>query len=535
MDNRQVLIYDTTLRDGTQGENVNFTAEDKLRIARRLDDMGFHYIEGGWPGSNPKDARFFQLARGVTFNQARIAAFGSTRHPGMTVETCPNVQALLEADTPTVTIFGKTWDLHVTDILAITLDDNLAMIRETISYLKGKGKEVIYDAEHCFDGFKNNPHYAEETIRTAWEAGADMVVLCDTNGGCLPEEIGAITKAIGRIVPVEKMGIHVHNDGGLAVANTLAAVASGARMVQGTVNGYGERCGNADLIPIIANLQLKMGVRCLSDEGLMHLTSLSNYVADVANIPPLNSRPFVGRSAFAHKGGVHVSAIIKNPVAYEHIPPEMVGNDRRVLVSDLSGKSNIEFKARELGIDLGGESALSRRIVQQIKQLEDEGYQFDAAEGSLKLLIQKATGEFREPFSLECFHVLVTKTANSPSQALATIKVSVGGVEELTAAEGNGPINALDYALRKSLQRFYPEIDEMHLTDFKVRIVEGSAGTAAKVQVAIESQDAEGTWNTIGVSENIIEAGWLALADSIHYKLAKDEVNKNFLRERSEK
>jgi len=456
MEDNQVLIYDTTLRDGTQGEQVNFTAEDKLRIARRLDDVGFHYIEGGWPGSNPKDARFFQLVRGVKFKQARIAAFGSTRHAEMTVETCPNVQALLAADTPTVTIFGKTWDLHVTEILGVTLEENLAMIRETIAYLKGKGKEVIYDAEHCFDGYKHNPSYAEATIRTAWEAGADMVILCDTNGGCLPDEIGAITRTLGHIVPLERMGIHVHNDGGLAIANSLVAVATGARMVQGTVNGYGERCGNADLIPIIANLQLKMGYRCLSDEALTHLTSLSNYVADVANIPPLNSRPFVGRSAFAHKGGVHVSAIVKNPIAYEHIAPDLVGNSRRVLVSDLAGKSNIEFKARELGIDLGEESALSRSIVQQIKQLEDEGYQFDAAEGSLKLLIQKATGQFQEPFSLECFQVLVTKTANLPSQSLATIKISVGGVEELTAAEGNGPINALDYALRKSLKRFTP-------------------------------------------------------------------------------
>ncbi|HOJ52449.1 MAG TPA: citramalate synthase [Syntrophales bacterium] len=526
MKERQIFIYDTTLRDGTQGENVNFTAEDKLRIARRLDEMGFHYIEGGWPGSNPKDARFFQLARKVTFKNARLAAFGSTRHPEMTVETCPNVQALIQAETPTVTIFGKTWDLHVTEILGISLEDNLAMIRETVSYLKEKGKEVIYDAEHCFDGYKHNPSYALTTIRAAWEAGADFVVLCDTNGGSLPEEVKHITEKVSEIVPADKLGIHVHNDGGLAVANSLAAVTAGARMVQGTVNGYGERCGNADLLPIIANLQLKMGFSCLSEEALKHLTNLSNYVADVANIPPLSSRPFVGRSAFAHKGGVHVSAILKNPVAYEHIDPQLVGNARRVLVSDLAGKSNIEYKARELGIDLGAETALSKEIVQQIKRLEDKGYQFDAAEGSLMLLIQKAKGEFKEPFTLDCFQVVVTKTAHHPSRALATIKIAVEGVEELTAAEGNGPINALDYALRKSLRRFYPEIDEMHLTDFKVRIVEGSEGTAAKVQVAIESRDAGGTWNTIGVSENIIEAGWLALVDSIHYKLAKDQMKK---------
>jgi len=522
MSKNQIFIYDTTLRDGTQGENVNFTAEDKLRVARRLDEMGFHYIEGGWPGSNPKDARFFQLARKVSFQHAKLAAFGSTHHPDMEPETCPNVQALIAAETPTVTIFGKTWDLHVTEILGISLDKNLTMIRGTVSYLKKMGKEVIYDAEHCFDGYKKNPDYALKTIRAAWEAGADMVVLCDTNGGCLPGEIKEIVNKIGEIIPLDRLGVHVHNDGGLAVANSLAAVEAGVKMVQGTVNGYGERCGNADLIAIIANLQLKMGYLCISDDALRHLTNLSNYVADVANIPPLNSRPFVGRSAFAHKGGVHVSAILKNPMAYEHIEPQVVGNARRVLVSDLAGKSNIEYKAQEMGLDLGEESTLSREIVRQIKQMEDQGYQFDAAEGSLKLLIQKAKGEFKEPFTLDCFQVVVTKTSDHPARALATIKISVEGVEELTAAEGNGPINALDYALRKSLKRFYPEIEEMHLSDFKVRIVEGSEGTAAKVQVAIESRDAEGTWNTIGVSENIIEAGWLALVDSIQYKLAKD-------------
>jgi len=527
MNKREIMIYDTTLRDGSQGEKVNFTAEEKLRIARRLDEMGFPYIEGGWPGSNPKDVRFFEAAKDVTFHNARLTAFGSTRRSDLRVDECPNIQALLQAETPVVTIFGKTWDLHVTDILEISREENLAMIGETVSYLKGQGKEVVYDAEHFYDGYRQNPAYARQTIEAALGAGADWIVLCDTNGGTLPHDVQRMTEEVAVFVPKEMLGIHAHNDGGLGIANSLAAVLAGARMVQGTINGYGERCGNADLIPIIANLQLKMAKSCLSVASIHHLSNLSNYVGDVANISPLNSRPFVGRSAFAHKGGVHVSAILKNPLAYEHIAPELVGNKQRVLVSDLAGKSNIEYKARELGIDLGENNGASRRIVDEIKRMEDEGYQFDAAEGSLSLLIKKVTGEFVEPFTLDCFNVIATKTAHHPSQAQATIKISVGGEEELTAAEGNGPINALDNALRKALTKFYPQIGKMHLTDFKVRIVEGSEGTAAKVKVTIESQDEEDTWSTIGVSENVIEASWLALVDSIQYKLSKDRDNKN--------
>ncbi len=524
---REIMMYDTTLRDGSQGEQINFTAEEKLRIANRLDEMGFPYIEGGWPGSNPKDVRFFELAKDVKFQNARLTAFGSTRRADLLVEECPNIRALIAAETPVVTVFGKTWDLHVTDILEISPEQNLSMIGETVAYLKEQGKEVIYDAEHFFDGYRRNPDYARQTIATALTAGADWVVLCDTNGGTLPHEIEAMTAEIARHVPPGKLGIHAHNDGGLGVANSLAAIRTGATMVQGTINGYGERCGNADMIPIIANLQLKMGKNCLSEEAMSHLTNLSNYVADVANISPLNSRPFVGRSAFAHKGGVHVSAILKNPLAYEHIAPERVGNKQRVLVSDLAGKSNIEYKARELGIDLGQNNGLSRRIVDEIKRMEDEGYQFDAAEGSLSLLIKKITGEFVEPFTLECFNVIATKTAHHPSQAQATIKITVGGEEELTAAEGNGPINALDNALRKALTKFYPQLNRMRLTDFKVRIVEGSEGTAAKVNTTIESQDEDGTWTTVGVSENVIEASWLALVDSLQYKLSKDRDRMN--------
>jgi 2-isopropylmalate synthase len=524
---KSVLIYDTTLRDGTQGEQINFSAEEKLRIALRLDEMHFHYVEGGWPGSNPKDMRFFELAKTRPLKHARLTAFGSTRKAGTGPERCPNLQAILDAGTPAVAIFGKTWDFHATEILGVSLEENLAMIRESVAYLKAMGREIIYDAEHFFDGYKNNRSYAMKTLMEAYQAGAEMVVLCDTNGGTLPHELASIVRDVASVIPLANLGIHAHNDGGLAVANSIAAVHEGVRMVQGTVNGFGERCGNADLISVIGNLQLKMNKHCLPESSVRHLTSLSNYVSEVANVSPLSSRPFVGRSAFAHKGGVHVSAVLKNALAYEHIDPVQVGNQQRVLVSDLAGKSNIEYKAKELGIDLSGDDMISKKIVREIKHMEDQGYQFDAAEGSLSLLIKKITGEFKEPFTLECFHVIAAKVGQEASTAQATIKISVGDDEELTAAEGNGPINALDNALRKALTKFYPQIREMHLVDFKVRIVEGSEGTAAKVKVTLESKDEEDIWTTIGVSENVIEASWCALVDSMQYKLSKDRVNKN--------
>ena len=523
MEKWDVRIYDTTLRDGSQGEHISFSAEEKLRITQRLDDMGFHYIEGGWPGSNPKDMRFFELARDVKFKNARLTAFGSTRRVDTLPEDCPNLKALLQAETPAVTIVGKTWDLHVTEILGTSLEENLLMIQETIEYLKSKGKEVIYDAEHFFDGYKDNSQYALETVQTALSAGADMIVLCDTNGGTLTGELTEIIDDVASSIPPHLLGIHLHNDCGLAVANSLSAVEKGVRMVQGTINGYGERCGNADLISTIGNLQLKMKKRCLPETSIRQLTSLSRYVSDIANIPPLNSRPFVGKSAFAHKGGIHVSAISKNPVAYEHIEPELVGNYRRVLISDLSGKSNIEYKARELGISLGEDVSNGKKIVQEIKNMENQGYQFEAAEGSLALLMKKVTGEFKEPFTLESFRVIDEKVKEASSQSQAMIKISVGEEEEITAAEGNGPVNALDHALRKALRKFYPQIDEMHLVDFKVRILEGSDGTAAKVRVLLESRDEEEIWNTIGVSSNIIEASWYALVDSMQYKLSKEK------------
>ena len=522
MTKNQILIYDTTLRDGTQGEQVTFSAEEKLRIAQRLDDLHFHYIEGGWPGSNPKDMRFFEMAKAVKFRNAKLTAFSSTRRPNIRPEACPNLKALIKADTPAVAIFGKSWDLHVTDILKIDLDENLAMIRDSVSYLKSRGKEVLFDAEHFFDGYKHNARYAIRVVKTALAAGANRIVFCDTNGGAMPYEVSDILRKVSLVVPLGLSGIHVHNDCGLAVANSLAAVREGVRMVQGTVNGYGERCGNADLISLIGNLQIKMKMHCLPPISIRQLTNLSLYMSDVANIPPLMSRPFVGRSAFAHKGGVHVSAVAKNSAAYEHMQPEWVGNSRRVLVSDMAGKSNIAYKAGALGIDLEKKNALGK-VVHQVKLMEDKGFQFDAADGSLSVLMKKAIGEFVEPFTLECFSVITSRTLNNPCLSQATIKISVGGEEELTAAEGNGPVNALDHAVRKALTKFYPQIGEMHLVDFKVRTLEGSEGTAAGVRVLLDSTDGSEVWSTIGVSENIIEASWQALIDSIEYKLSKDK------------
>jgi 2-isopropylmalate synthase len=527
MKSPDVLIYDTTLRDGAQGEHIHFSAEEKLRIAHRLDDMGFHYIEGGWPGSNPKDVRFFDLAKAQPLRNARLTAFGSTRKPGTRPANCRNLRALLKAGTPAVAIVGKSWDLHVRDIFKIPLKENLEMIRDSIAYLKKHDKEVLFDAEHFFDGYRHNPAYALSTLKAALEAGADMIVLCDTNGGAMPHDVYAAVLKAAETFPSARLGIHTHNDCGLAVANTLEAVRAGAIMVQGTVNGYGERCGNADLTAVIANLQLKMGKKCLPEESVRQLTNLSYYIGEVANVRPLPFRPFVGRSAFAHKGGIHVNAVAKNPLAYEHIRPELVGNHQRVIVSELAGKSNIAYKAKELGIDLVDHDAVSKKIVREVKRLENEGFQFDAAEGSLSLLMKKITGAFREPFTLECFTVTNGKTRNNPSLCQAMIKITVGGEEELTAAEGNGPVNALDNALRKALVKFYPQVSEMHLIDFKVRIVEGSEGTAARVKVLLDSSDGKEMWSTIGVSENIIEASWQALADSIQYKLSKDNLNKN--------
>ncbi len=520
-----VLLYDTTLRDGTQGENINFSAEDKVKIALRLDDIGIHYIEGGWPGSNPRDRRFFELARDLPLKQAQMTAFGSTRRPGTQPEEDSNVAALLESQTPVVTIFGKTWDLHVEQVMENTLVENLAMIRDTVHYLKQNNREVIYDAEHFFDGYRKNPAYALDTVRAAIEGGADTIVLCDTNGGSLPFHVEPAVVEVQRLLNENgavQLGIHTHNDCGLAVANAIVAVNAGATMVQGTINGYGERCGNADLNSIIPILCLKMKRNSLSAENLAKLKKLSRFVSETANLVPINSRPFVGRSAFAHKGGIHVSAIMKVPRAYEHIDPQLVGNKRRVLVSDLSGKSNVEYKAKEMGITLGANGFSSREIVSRIKDLEEKGYQFDVADGSFKILVEKFTDQFKPLFDLESFRVVIEKDKDRPCGAHATIKIAVDQRREITAAEGMGPVSALDNALRKALDQFFPEVNTMRLVDFKVRVIDGREGTAAKVRVFIESRDQDEIWSTIGVSEDIIEASWQALADSFHYKLAKE-------------
>jgi len=528
-----ILLYDTTLRDGTQGENINFSADEKLEIALKLDDMGFHYIEGGWPGSNPRDMAFFKLAQRAIFKNATLTAFGATRRPGILVESDANLQALLESETRAVAIFGKTWDLHVEGILGITRGENIAMIRESVAYLRENGRETLYDAEHFFDGYTANPGYALETLLAAIEGGAGTLVLCDTNGGTLPFRINEVVQAVKTGLAEKtgtapdnlpcRIGIHCHNDCGVAVANSITAVHAGATMVQGTINGYGERCGNADLTTIIPVLCLKMDLPAMDTDNLARMKKLSRFVSETANMIPVNSRPFVGESAFAHKGGIHVSAVMKDPRGYEHLNPELVGNRRRVLVSDLSGKSNVEYKARELGIDLNGNGFDSQKIVTRIKSMEQEGYEFDVADGSFKILVEKFTNQFKSVFDLESFRITVEKDKDKPCTAHATIKIAVDGQNEITAAEGAGPVSALDNALRKALDKFYPHLDTMRLVDFKVRVIDGRAGTAAKVRVLIESRDQNDVWSTMGVSEDIMEASWMALADSFQYKLSKQD------------
>jgi 2-isopropylmalate synthase len=528
-----ILLYDTTLRDGTQGENVTFSADEKLNIAMRLDDIGIHYIEGGWPGSNPRDVAFFNLAKRVTFKYARLAAFGSTRKPGTRPDRDDNLNALLETETPAVTLFGKSWGLHVEKIMNNTLPENLSMINDSVAFLKQHGREVIYDAEHFFDGYKDNRDYAMQSLAAALDGGADFIVLCDTNGGTLPFELESIIAGVQQQMnnistgPSQngsvKLGIHSHNDCGMAVANSITAVQNGAVMVHGTINGYGERCGNADLTSIIPILSIKMDRACVAQENLKKIKILSRYVSETANLVPLNSRPFVGKSAFAHKGGIHVSAIMKAPRAYEHMDPAMVGNSRRVLVSDLSGKSNVEYKAKELGVELGKNGFDSRQIASEIKQMEQEGYQFDTADGTFKILLEKFTDQFKPHFALESFRVTIEKDKDQPCSAHATIKISVGDKKEITAGEGYGPVSALDNALRKALDKFYPDLDTMRLVDFKVRVIDGTRGTAAKVRVLIESRDQNEIWSTMGVSEDIIEASWQALADSFQFKLDNEE------------
>ncbi len=516
----RVLLYDTTLRDGTQWEGISLSVEDKLKIAAKLDEFHIDYIEGGWPGSNPKDIEFFRRVPELGLKHARIVAFGSTRHASRTVETDPNIRLLVEANTPTVALVSKTWDLHVTEALRISLEQNLEMIRDSVAYLKALGREVVFDAEHFFDAYRANREYALETLHVAAAAGADWLVLCDTNGGSLPWEIEEITRAVAAL-DLAPLGIHCHNDSANAVANTLAAVRAGVTQVQGTINGYGERCGNVDLTSVIPNLVLKMGVPCMPRELVARLTELSWYVSEVANVTPNDHQPFVGKSAFAHKGGIHVSAVMREASTYEHIDPTLVGNARRVVVSELAGRSNLLYKAQQFALDLAEDSPEWQRILQRIKDLEYEGYQFEGAEASLELLMKKTLGLYERLFDLEGFRVTVEKRQDGRPVSEATIKVYVDGEHEHTAAEGDGPVHALDNALRKALLPFYPALREIHLTDFKVRVLDAQDGTAAKVRVLIDSADENGSWSTVGVSENILEAAWQALVDSIEYGLRR--------------
>ncbi|HAE87499.1 TPA: citramalate synthase [Candidatus Marinimicrobia bacterium] len=527
MTDQSLKLFDTTLRDGSQSENISFSVDDKIHIACKLDDFGIHYIEGGWPGSNPKDMVFFKKVKKESFKQARIVAFGSTKHARNPVEKDPNIKALLEAETPAVSIFGKAWIYHVEQALRVTRKQNLDMIRESVAYLKKHGREVIFDAEHFFDGYKDNAEYAVDCLKAAETAGADVLVLCDTNGGTLTSDVASIVKSIRETVQ-SPLGIHAHNDSELAVANSIAAVQNGVVHVQGTINGYGERCGNANLCSIIPNLQLKAGYRCIPDVNMPKLTALSHYVSEISNLILNNTAPFTGKSAFAHKGGIHVNAVMRKPDSYEHIRPEQVGNKRRVLISDLAGKSNILFKSSELGLDLASDKERIPEIVKRLKELEHEGYEFEAAESSLELLIKRMKQEYPNFFSLQGFRILNEKDENNEIRSEATVRAVVDGLEEHTAAEGVGPVNALDRALRKALIKFYPEIEEMKLTDYKVRIINSKAATSAKVRVLIESSSSANgtTWSTVGVSENIIEASWQALTDSISYFLMKRHQHK---------
>ena len=515
-----IQIYDTTLRDGAQGEGVSFSLEDKVLIARRLDELGFDFVEGGYPLSNPKDAEFFQRLAAEPLRHSKLCAFGMTRRRGMAAADDPGMRALLEAQTPVITIVGKTSDFHATEVLGVSLEENLAMIRETVAYLGSQGREVIYDAEHFFDGWKSNPDYAAKTIRAAAEAGAMLVVMCDTNGGSLPEEIAALTKAARGAVDVP-LGIHCHNDCELGVANSLAAIDAGAVHVQGTINGLGERCGNADLISVIGNLALKKrGFEVLTRERLVHLTELSRYVYEIANMNFRNGQPFVGASAFAHKGGMHVHAVAKAAHSYEHIDPAAVGNERRVLVSELSGRSNIIALATKH--NLAHDRELMDRVLREIVELENRGYQFEAAEASFELLVKRLAGTFAPHFELVKYSTSVESGDGGPVTE-AAIKLRIGDSVRHEVAEGDGPVNALDAALRKALGGHFPNLASMHLVDYKVRVINSEAATAASVRVVIESRDDDATWGTVGVHENVIEASWAALVDSIEFKLCKDE------------
>ncbi|NEP70508.1 MAG: citramalate synthase [Okeania sp. SIO2G4] len=516
---KKLWIYDTTLRDGAQREGLSLSLEDKLRIAYQLDSLGIPFIEGGWPGANPKDVQFFWQLKEQPLTQAEVVAFCSTRRPGKQAASDTTLQPILSAGTRWVTIFGKSWDLHVVEGLKTTLEENLAMIADTIYYLRSQGRQVIYDAEHWFDGYKNNPDYALQTLAAATNAGAEWLVLCDTNGGTLPHEITQIVADVSHALPTAKLGIHTHNDSGTAVANALSAVREGAKMIQGTINGYGERCGNANLCTLIPNLQIKLGYDCIQAQQLEKLTQTSRFISEVVNLAPDDHAPFVGLSAFAHKGGIHVSAVERNPLTYEHIQPQQIGNSRRIVISDQAGLSNVLAKAKSFGIELDRQNPACRQILDKLKELENEGYQFEGAEASFELLMRKALKQRQHFFEIKGFQVHLDKDGEKFSNSLATVKVTVNGQDILEAAEGNGPVSALDAALRKALENFYPAIANFYLTDYKVRILDGGAGTSAKTRVLIESSNGQQRWTTLGVSFNILDASYQAVVESLEYGL----------------
>jgi len=515
-----IKIYDTTLRDGMQAEGISFSLADKLLIARHLDEFGIDYIEGGFPLSNPKETEFFEEISKTELKNAKVAAFGSTRRTNTKVSDDAGLAALLNCQTPAITLVGKSWDLHVTSVLKCNLDENLTICSESVKYIKGKGKEVIFDAEHFFDGYKENPTYAMKVLAAAAEAGADVLVLCETNGGALPGEVYDITKKVCTEFSGANIGIHTHNDCDCAAANSLGAVTAGVRHVQGTINGLGERAGNANLCAIIPSLVYKMGFDVANREKLQSMTELSRYVFEIANLAPVMNMPYVGESAFAHKGGFHIDGLRKNKRTYEHIDPELVGNKRRLLISELSGSSNVLAKLENK--NLIKDKAFARKVLKKVQDLENEGYQFEAAEASFDILVAKVMGTYTPSFDLEKYHVNVERNKAGQIVTEATVKLKVGDTSEHVVAEGDGPVNALDNALRRSLERFYPNIKDMHLIDYKVRVVNARAGTAARVRVIIESRDADSLWGTVGVSENIIDASWEALVNSVEYKLLKD-------------
>lgn len=520
-----IELFDTTLRDGTQGEGINLSIQDKLLITQKLDDYGIDFIEGGWPGSNPKDGQYFQEVKKIKINHSKICAFGSTARFPDKIETDSNLIALINADTPVVSIFGKTWRFHSQASLGLTDEENERLIFNSVKFLKDNGREVIFDAEHFFDGYKDDSNFALKMLLAAEKAGADVLVLCDTNGGSLPNEIYSIVSEVKTKAKIP-LGIHAHNDGELGVANSLIAVQAGAVHVQGTINGVGERCGNANLCSIIPNLIFKLKKETNKVVDIEKTTSLSHFISEIMNIVPNNRAPFVGHSAFAHKGGIHVSSVLKDSRMYEHLDPKKVGNYQRVIVSDLSGQSNIRYKAKELGIDLPDEKEFSKNFVGYLKSLEYEGFQFDGAEGTFELLLRSELKQYKPFFTVTYAKINVLKDQNDVSYSEAVLKVEVNGELEHTAADGNGPVNALDSALRKALMRFYPEIANIKLIDYKVRVLGGKDGTGAKVRVLIESSDGENTWSTVGVSQNIIEASLSALSDSINYSLFKSKNGK---------